>query len=192
MKKLLIGAFVTAGVIAAVLYIKRMHNKYEYIEEDENCDHYDYDTADDDNNVYEDVDENTDDIIEADKDIYQVSSYYDGEIAKMTELLDIADKQIKDENFAFAMMSIRLGMETGVKCIIFHGLGSIHYNGFGNEIKICQEKGLLSDNFINDLQEARRKCNNTAHSIEENSGYDDALFCYRILEELINKVHEFA
>lgn len=184
MKKLLIGAIVAVGVVAVAVYIKRKFD--DCFLEPDYCD----DDCDCNDDVEEEVgeEESVDEIA----DTADNSPQYDDKIAKMVELLDMADRQIKDKNFAFGMMSIRLGMETGVKCVVFHGLGNFHYNGLGNDIKICQEHGLLSDNFINDLQEARRKCNNTVHSIEENSGYDDALFCYRVLEELIDKVREFA
>ncbi len=185
MKKLLIGAIAAAGVIAVAAYTKHLHDKNSFVEEDDDCDW-------DDDVEEEVVEENSgeEEIIEA--DTADNSPKYDNEISQMIDILETADKLIKDEIFDMAMFSIRLGMETGVKCIVLHGLGECSQSGFGSEIKICQEHGLLSDDLINDLQEARKKCNNTAHNIKENSGYDDALFCYRVLEELIDKVREFA
>lgn len=178
MKKLLIGAIAAAGVIAVAVYIKHLHDKNSFVEEDDDCDW--------DDDVEEDSGE--EEIIKV--DTADNSPQYDNEISKMIDILETADKLIKDEIFDIAMFSTRLGMETGVKCIVSHGLGECSQSGLGSDIKICQEYGLLSDDLINDLQEARRKCNNTAHSIEENSGYDNALFCYRVLEKLIDKIRE--
>lgn len=193
MKKLLIGAIVAAGVVAAVMYIKHLHDKNSFIEEDDDCD-WDDDFMTDDEDVEEVVEE---EIIEEDSvdeisDTADDNPKYDNEISQMVDILDTADKLIKEEIFDIAMFSIRLGMETGVKCIVSHGAGEYSHSGLGNDIKICRKHGLLPDDFIDDLQEARRKCNNTAHSIKENSGYDDALFCYGVLNELIGKVIELA
>lgn len=121
--------------------------------------------------------------------------YYAYYITKLYSLKDEAFKQLKSEEYVYALLDARMILEEAVNLIIGHNLGE---RGLGDSLienlKICEKKVLLGDDqdFINRLHGVRKLCNPNMHSISntENITHDQVHFAIMQVKELLAVVED--
>lgn len=113
--------------------------------------------------------------------------YYLHKAETIQTLLDEAHRQMKQNEFEYALLNIRKGLERGIRCVITHWAGKI-YNDDDNLIElifICSKRCLFEDDYIDQLHHARKHCNDALHDTETEKEYRQVYFAYKVLEDLM-------
>lgn len=118
--------------------------------------------------------------------------YYSRIVSEMIGKHDTAYRQMKLDNYNYALHDIRIGIEMGIKASLAHKLGKGYEdNWLRINIKICLEHEIFTKEFIKKIQSAVGHCNDVLHyndperSVKE---YRQVHFCYKVLEELTEQV----
>lgn len=100
-----------------------------------------------------------------------------------------AKARAKDGDYETAFLSVRKGLEQGVRCVLSHKLKeSYSRETLFNDIEICKTYQLLDENFISRLHLARMNCNEAIHG--ENERRNAFYASLSVLEDLTAKVRE--
>lgn len=115
--------------------------------------------------------------------------YYAVRVTEMENKIETALAQLVADNFRYALSDIRVGIEQGVKDILSHKVGSKGYesNRLDYNIRICEKKKIMEQEFIEKLYSAKNYCNLLLHEdIEKKS--NQVYFCWQVLREITEVV----
>lgn len=119
--------------------------------------------------------------------------YYANYLHKLYELKEEAFYQLKNEQYVYALLDIRLILEESMVLIVGHSLGQ---RGLGDSLienmRICEKKDLLNcdSEFYDRIHGVRKICNPNMHSISstENITHGQVHFAIMQTKELLKVV----
>lgn len=121
---------------------------------------------------------------------------------EISQRLKEAHSFMKKNDFESACFKIRKGLETGIKCIIWHDSGKEYVKStLHKNILLCKKEYIINDDFYYELINAKNICNTMIHDNEEENKneysveditYNHIHFCYKTLENLIKIVRDIA
>jgi len=122
--------------------------------------------------------------------------FYANQYLEMKGLLNKAYQQIKKEEFDYALRDIRIGLEKGIKCVIYHWKGKSYLqDSLDKNITFCKCFNLLAIDFIKKLYNVKNYCNlsqhDTNHDINAEKEYNQIYSAYGVLEEFMSIVKQF-
>lgn len=99
--------------------------------------------------------------------------------------------QMKLDEFDVALLRIRQGLEICVVSILNHRIGPGHENNrLDYNLRICEQEKILDADFIDKLRSAKNHSNDEIHPYGEKKEYRQVHFCYKTLEEALEKMQE--
>lgn len=113
-------------------------------------------------------------------------------IREVESMKEKAWYEMKSNGFREALTNIRTGLDHCLKLVLYHKTDKRfeRYNtSLQERINRCQYYNLFDNEYINKLQEARRQ-SNSIHELRLNKEFNDVYFCYKILEDLIDKTRK--
>lgn len=117
-------------------------------------------------------------------------AYYEKKVAEMQENIRNAYLQMSNSQYAYALRDIRVGIEKGIKAILAHEIGKGYENNrLDSNIRVCSQKKVLNQDFINKLYSAKLHCNDALHD-DCKKEYNQVYFCYKVLEELTDELKQ--
>ena len=118
--------------------------------------------------------------------------YYNKVVLEIKNRNIEAHKQMKIGKYEYALHDIRIGIEKGVKAVLAHAVGKGYEdNKLFDNINICKDHRVFELEFIEKLHSARIHCNDTSHE-DCDKEYGQVYFCYKVLEELIEKLKDIS
>ena len=99
--------------------------------------------------------------------------------------------QMKLDEFDVALLKIRQGLEICVVSILNHRIGPGHENNrLDYNLSICEQEKILDADLIEKLRSAKKHSNDEIHPYGEKKEYRQVHFCYKMLEEALEKMQE--
>lgn len=120
----------------------------------------------------------------------RTADYYVPEFNALKNDLPSIKKNIDQNEFRYVFADIRVDLERAIKLYLEHWNGSYEGTKLYSLISECED--YLDEEFINKLHSARIHCNEALHSPPKKKEHRHVYFCYKILEEMINEIKEFA
>lgn len=117
--------------------------------------------------------------------------YYVRKAADMEENQRKSYRQLKENNFRYALSDIRVGIETGVRSILAHKVGTgYEKNPLDTNIGACERNKLFDHEFIGKLYSAKNHCNAVLHPDEDpgDKTFEQIYFCYKVLCEITDEL----
>ena len=121
------------------------------------------------------------------------NTYYAKKLSEMRQYYESAQIQMKKQVFRYALQDIRTAIEMGVKCIIDHNKGHKYCDdNLNRNIEFCSRYALLDNDFIKNLDSARKHCNDALHdSNNSKKEHRQVFFTHKVLEELMVIIQKY-
>lgn len=121
------------------------------------------------------------------------SEFYSRQIECLNDRLDQASLQMKNEAHRYALYDARVILEEAIRLLVQHFEGNIAIsNSILVNLKICENRHLLEDDFIDKLHAVRKICNINGHEFtaEEQFTYDKVYFVIMQVRDLLRIAEE--